>query len=66
MRVVQSDEHSDGAPVLEGTGIRVVDVATAYEDSGHSPEEITELYPALSLGDVHTALAYADDRSASS
>ncbi len=58
MRVVEDEEHSDGAPTLEGTGIRVVDVAKAYEHSGYGPDEITELYPDLSLGDVHTALAY--------
>lgn len=58
MRVVRDEEHSDGAPTLEGTGIRVVDIAKAYEHSGYDPDEITELYPDLSLGDVHTALAY--------
>jgi len=58
MRIVKDPEHSDGAPTLEGTGIRVVDVAEAYEHSGYSPDEITELYPALSLGDVHAALSY--------
>ncbi|MDZ7687226.1 MAG: DUF433 domain-containing protein [Halobacteriales archaeon] len=58
MRVERDEEHSDGAPTLEGTGIRVVDIAKAYEHSGYDPDEITELYPDLSLGDVHTALAY--------
>lgn len=58
MRVVKKEEHSDGAPTLEGTGIRVVDIAKAYEHSGYDPDEITELYPDLSLSDVHTALAY--------
>lgn len=38
MRVVRDEEHSDGAPTLEGTGIRVVDIAAAYEHSGYDPE----------------------------
>lgn len=33
------------------------DVAAAYEHSGYEPDEITQLYPDLSLGDVHRALA---------
>jgi uncharacterized protein (DUF433 family) len=58
MKIVQKEEHSNGAPTLEGTGIRVVDIAVAYEHSGYDPDEITQLYPDLSLSDVHTALAY--------
>jgi uncharacterized protein (DUF433 family) len=58
MSIVKSSEHSDGAPTIKGTGIRVVDIAKAYEHSDYSPDEITQLYPSLSLGDVHTALAY--------
>jgi uncharacterized protein (DUF433 family) len=33
----------------------------AYEHSGYEPDEITQLYPDLSLGDVHRALAYYYD-----
>jgi uncharacterized protein (DUF433 family) len=39
----------------------VKDVAVAYEHSGYGPDEITQLYPDLSLGDVHRALAYYYD-----
>jgi uncharacterized protein (DUF433 family) len=46
---------------VEGTGIRVVDIAEAYEHSGYDSDENTELYPDLSLSDVHTALAYYYD-----
>ena len=56
--IVRDPEHSDGAPTVEGTGIRVWNVASAYEHSGYSPDEIVELYPALTLSDVHTSLAY--------
>ena len=37
------------------------DIAVAYEHSGCEPDEITPLYPDLSFGDVHRALAYYDD-----
>jgi uncharacterized protein (DUF433 family) len=56
--IVQDPEHSDGAPTVEGTGIRVWNVASAHEHSGYSPDEIVDLYPALTLSDVHTVLAY--------
>jgi len=61
MTVVEDREHSDGAPTIEGTGIRVADVASAYEHSGYEPDEITQLYPDLTLADVHRALAYYYD-----
>jgi uncharacterized protein (DUF433 family) len=61
MTIVKNPEHSDGAPTVEGTGIRVKDIAVAYEHSGYDPDEITQLYPDLSLGDVHRALAYYYD-----
>ena len=61
MTVVEDSKHSNGAPTVEGTGIRVRDIAVAYEHSGYDPDEITQLYPDLSLGDVHRALAYYYD-----
>ncbi|WP_424014105.1 DUF433 domain-containing protein [Halorubrum xinjiangense] len=61
MRIVRDSDHSDGAPTVEETGIRVKDVASASEHSGYSPDEITQLYPDLTLGDVHRALAYYYD-----
>ena len=61
MSIVRDPAHSDGAPTIEGTGIRVKDVAVADEHGGYEPGEITQLYPNLSLGDVHRALAYDYD-----
>ena len=61
MRIVRDRDHSDGAPTIDGTGIRVKDVASAYEHSGYSPDESTQPYPDLSLSDVHRALAYYYD-----
>ena len=56
--IVRDERHSSGAPTIGDTGIRVLNVASAYEHSGYSPDEIVDLYPALSLEDVHTALAF--------
>jgi uncharacterized protein (DUF433 family) len=61
MSIVRDEAHSNGAPTVEGTGIRVKDIAAAYEHSGYDPDEITQLYPDLSLSDVHRALAYYYD-----
>lgn len=56
--IVTDEAHSDGAPTIGNTGIRVINVACAYEHDGYSPDEIAEFYPALSLEDIHTAIAY--------
>ena len=56
--IVRKEEHSQGSPTLEGTGIRVINIACAYEHNGYSPDEIADFYPSLSLEDIHTALAY--------
>lgn len=59
--IVRDPDHSDGAPTIDDTGIRVVNVAVAYEHGGYSPDEIVEFYPDLSLADVHAALSYYYD-----
>jgi uncharacterized protein (DUF433 family) len=56
--IVRDPDHSDGVPTINGTGIRVINVASAYEHSGYSPDEIADFYPVLTLEDIHTALAY--------
>ncbi len=42
---------------IDGTRITVHRIATLYKQ-GQSPEEITQTYPHLSLGQVYAALAY--------
>jgi uncharacterized protein (DUF433 family) len=61
MTIVEDPEHSNGAPTVEGTGIRVEDIAVAYEHSGYDPDESPQLYPDFSLGEAHRALAYYYD-----
>jgi len=57
-RIVTDENHSDGAPTIEGTDIRVRNVACGYEHDGYAPDEIVDFYPTLSLEDVHRAIAY--------
>jgi len=48
----------NGAPVIAGTGIKVLDVAVRYEVMEMSPEEITVALPHLELPQIHAALSY--------
>lgn len=47
-----------GKPRLDGTRIKVQDVAIWYERQAMSPDEIVAGWPQLTLADVHAALAY--------
>ncbi|MGM0489274.1 MAG: DUF433 domain-containing protein [Planctomycetota bacterium] len=42
---------------IDGTRITVHRIATLYKQ-GHSPEEIVQTYPHLSLAQIYAALAY--------
>ncbi|PSQ15002.1 hypothetical protein BRD02_07460 [Halobacteriales archaeon QS_8_69_73] len=63
--IVRDPDHSDGAPTIEETGIRVWNVASAYEHSGYSPDEIIDLYPVLTLEDVNAPRGQAPGLPAS-
>lgn len=47
-----------GAPVIAGTGVRVLDVAMRYEMMQMAPEEILIAFPHLTLAQIHAALSY--------
>lgn len=47
-----------GAPVIAGTGIRVLDVAVRYEILHMTPEEIMVALPHLTLPQIHAGLSY--------
>ena len=47
-----------GAPVITGTGIKVLGVAVRYELMRMTPEEIMLALPHLTLPQVHGALSY--------
>jgi uncharacterized protein (DUF433 family) len=47
-----------GVPRITGTLTKVVELVLSYLSSGSSPEELHLNYPYLSLGQIHSALAY--------
>lgn len=56
--IVRVPGKCGGKPRLDGTRIKVQDVAIWYERTGMSPDEICSQWPELSLADVHLALSY--------
>ena len=56
-RVVADPQICGGRPCLRGTRIDVSVVLDALAE-GHSPEQIVDHYPALTVDDVHAAAAY--------
>lgn len=55
--IVTQKNICGGVPLLEGTRIRVSDIAIEYDFHGLKPEEIAKEF-SLSLPDVFTALTY--------
>ena len=55
-------EHdADGRPVISGTQIKVRMIALDHVAHGRDAEEIQRHHPGLTLGQVHSALAYYHD-----
>ncbi|MFB6116236.1 MAG: DUF433 domain-containing protein [Candidatus Nanosalina sp.] len=61
MRQVKEDGKMGDEPYLEGTRVRVSDIAVKFEKLGYSVDEILQAYPRLERSDVHTALSYFYD-----
>ncbi len=47
-----------GVPWIEGANTKVVELVEEVKAHGWSPEELTYQHPHLTLGQVHSALAY--------
>jgi uncharacterized protein (DUF433 family) len=60
-RIVKTPGTSGGKARIAGHRIRVIDIAAWHEHQGMSPDEIVAQFPSLTLGDVHSALAYYFD-----
>ena len=56
--ILIEDNRLEGQPFLEGTRVRVTDIAVKYEKLGYSIDEIIQAYERLDRSDVHNALAY--------
>src|SRR4051794_9033331 len=50
--------QDDRVPWIAGTTMKVVELVTAQHAHGWSPEELVFQFPHLTLGQVHSALAY--------
>jgi uncharacterized protein (DUF433 family) len=50
-----------GRTCIAGHRIRVADVVAWHEKRGYCPEEIVEMFPGLTLADIHAALTYYFD-----
>lgn len=48
----------DGVPLIAGTTMKVVELVLEQTAYGWSPEELHFQHPHLSLGQIHSALAY--------
>lgn len=59
---VELDEK--GVVWIQGTRIKVIEIALDKIANGSSPEEIHFQYPHLSLAQIHSALAYYYDHQA--
>lgn len=59
--IVRDSAIAGGKPTIEGTRIRVAQIAIEYERLAWSPDEIVEAHPHLSLSQVHDALAFYYD-----
>ena len=59
---ITSYEHvqidTQGAPIIAGTNMKVVELVMAQMAHGWSPEELHFQHPYLSLGQIHSTLAY--------
>ena len=53
---VQIDPN--GVPIITGTTMKVVELVMAQMAHGWSPEELHFQHPYLTLGQIHSALAY--------
>ncbi len=50
--------NQEGVPSIVGTTMKVVELVTAQAAYGWSPEELHFQFPYLTLGQIHSSLAY--------
>ena len=50
--------NENGAPIIAGTTMKVVELVMAQMAYGWSPEELHFQHPYLSMGQIHSALVY--------
>jgi uncharacterized protein (DUF433 family) len=50
--------NQDGIPLIDGTTMKVIELVLETQAHGWSPEELRFQHPYLSLGQIHSALAF--------
>ena len=60
-RIVKTPGTCGGRARIVGHRVRVQDIVIWYEHQGMTPDEIVSHIPSITLGDVHSALAYYFD-----
>jgi uncharacterized protein (DUF433 family) len=50
--------NEEGVPVIEGTTMKLIELVLETAAYGWSPDEIQFQHPYLTLGQIHSALAY--------
>jgi uncharacterized protein (DUF433 family) len=50
--------NESGVPLIEGTTTKVIELVLETQAYGWSPDEIQFQHPYLTLGQIHSALAY--------
>jgi uncharacterized protein (DUF433 family) len=53
-----------GTPIIQGTTMKVVELVEAQRAFGWSPEELHFQFPHITLGQIHSALAFYWDHQA--
>lgn len=53
----------NGVPIIEGTTMKVIELVTEKIAYGWSPEELHIQHPYLTMGQIHSALAYYWDHA---
>ncbi|RMD52460.1 MAG: DUF433 domain-containing protein [Candidatus Thermofonsia bacterium] len=56
--------NAEKTPIIAGTTMKVIELVLAHIAYGSSPEELRFQFPHLSLGQIHSALAYYWDHQA--
>jgi uncharacterized protein (DUF433 family) len=56
--------NEDQEPMIQGTTMKVIELVLDHCAYGWSPEELHFQHPSLSLGQIHSALAYYWDHQA--
>ena len=62
--IVRVEGIANGKPTIDGTRIKVEQIALEYERLGWTPDQIVEAHPQLTLAQVHDALSYYYDHQA--